>query len=154
MKKILFVCHGRICRSPMAEFIFKDMARREGLGAEFEVQSAATSREEIGNDIYPPAKRVLAVHGVPYEFRQSHQVKTYAMEHYDLIVIMDDNNARNLRRMFGNKYDAKIRKLMSFAETEGSSAPDVSDPWYTDDFETAYRDIEAGCKGLLAELTK
>ena len=152
MIKVLFICHGNICRSPMAEFIFKDIIRRAGREAEFEVQSAATSREETGNDIYPLAKRILTAHGVPYEHRQAHQVTAYAMDHYDLIVIMDDNNARNLQRMFGNKYDEKIFKLMSFAAAGTDS--DVSDPWYTDNFEVAYRDIEAGCRGLFAIMEK
>ena len=148
MTKILFVCHGNICRSPMAEYIFKDMVRARDLEAEFEIDSAATSREEIGRDIYPPAKQVMTEHGIAFDKRGARQVTSYDMEHFDHIIIMDENNARNLRRMFASGYDPKICMLMSYAGEDR----DVSDPWYTRDFDQAYDDIFRGCKALLEEL--
>ena len=148
MIKILFICHGTICRSPMAEYIFKDMAAKAGLGGRFDVSSAATSREEIGNDIYPPSKRTLDAHGIAYGRHAAHQVTEREMRAYDHIVIMDANNMRNLRRMFGDRYQAKIHMMMEYAGEDR----DVADPWYTGDFEEAYSDIEAGCRGLLEQL--
>jgi len=145
MIKILFICHGNICRSPMAEYILKDMVKRQGRETDFDIQSAATSREEIACDIYPPAKRILQAHGIEFSHHEARQVTEYSMENSDIVIIMDDNNARNLNRMFGDKYQSKVYKLMSFA----GENRDVSDPWYTDDFETAFKDIEAGCMGLL-----
>lgn len=148
MTKIIFICHGNICRSPMAEFIFKDMVHGAGLDGEFEIRSAATSREEIGNDIYPPAKQVLRLKGIPFERRRAWQVTADDMAGSDFVVVMDDNNVRNLQRMFGTRFDDKIHKLMTFAGEDRS----VSDPWYTDDFETAFGDIRSGCLGLFEKL--
>lgn len=148
MTKILFLCHGNICRSPLAQSIFTWLVERDGLSDSFEIESAATSREEIGNGMYPPAQRVLAAHGVPMVPHYARQVTSYTMDHTDYAIIMDGNNARNMQRMFGSKYDSKTYKLMSFC----GESRDVSDPWYTDDFETAYRDILQGCEALLAYL--
>ncbi len=131
----------------MAEFILKDLVKKEGRAADFEIASAATSREEIGNDLYPPAKRKLQEKGIPFERRRARQITAEDMEKNDLIVIMDRNNRRNLERMFGSRRAEKIRFLMTYAGKER----DVADPWYTDDFEAAYRDILDGCRGLLRQ---
>jgi len=148
--KVLFICHGNICRSPMAEYIFKFLAFQQGISAAFDISSAATSREEIGNDIYSPAKEVLRRNGVPFERHAAHQVTRQEMEFYDWILIMDGNNRRNLRRMFGDRFDDKIHMLMEYA----GECRDVADPWYTDDFDGAYWDILAGCSGLLEYLRR
>ena len=150
MVKVLFICHGNICRSPMGEFVFRDMISKAGASELFEVSSAATSREEIGNDIYPPAKRVLSAHGIPYGRHAAHRVTDREMKDCDMIVAMDGNNIRNLRLMFGEKYTDKTYLLMDFA----GEHRDVSDPWYTDNFEKAFRDIESGCRGLAEKLLK
>ena len=133
MKKILFLCHGNICRSPMSEFVFAELARRAGVSDQFEVASAATSREEIGNDMYPPAKACLRSHGVPFSRRRARQVTRADYDEYDLLIIMEDYNRRNLRRILPDDPDGKVRTLMSFTGHDR----DVADPWYTDDFETA-----------------
>ena len=148
MIKILFVCHGNICRSPMGEFIMRELVRKTGKEDEFLIESAATSREEVGNDMYPPAKRILAAHGVPFGRREARQVTEKDCQKFDMIILMDDNNVRNFHRMFGNRYDHKVMKLMNFTSQGGN----VADPWYTDDFESAYTDISEGCKALLLAL--
>ncbi|MBQ1350085.1 MAG: low molecular weight phosphotyrosine protein phosphatase [Ruminococcus sp.] len=148
MTKILFVCHGNICRSPMAEFVFAELARRAGREGEFAVASAATSREEIGNDMYPPAKACLRSHGIPFARRHARQVTRADYDDYDLLIIMEEYNRRNLRRILPDDPENKVRTLMSFT----GSDRDVADPWYTDDFETAYDDILRGCTALLEAL--
>jgi len=148
--RILFVCHGNICRSPMAEFIMKDLTRKAGREDQFEIASAATSREEIGNDIYPPAKRCLSAHQIPYDRRRARQITEQDLEQFDCIILMDQNNLRNLERRFPDYPREKVSLLMSHA----GKNKDVADPWYSDDFETAFRDIEEGCKGLMGELQK
>ena len=154
MTRIMFVCHGNICRSPMAEFIFKKLAQERGLEKEFYISSSATSTEEIwgnvGNPVYPPAKAELAAHGISCDGKRAVQLTRADAEKYDLFVGMDSANIRNMHRMLGEGAADKIFKLMSFA---GKDA-DVSDPWYSDRFDIAYRDIYDGCKGLLEELTK
>ena len=147
MFKILFICHGNICRSPMAEFVFLELARRAGVSDRFEVASAATSREEIGNDMYPPAKACLRAHGIPFSRRRARQVTRRDYDDYDLLIIMEDYNRRNLRRILPDDPDGKVRTLMSFTGHDR----DVADPWYTDDFETAYDDILQGCTALLKD---
>ena len=149
MFKILFICHGNICRSPMAEFVFLELARRAGVSDRFEVASAATSREEIGNDMYPPAKACLRAHGIPFSRRHARQVTRADYDDYDLLIIMEDYNRRNLRRILHDDPEGKVRTLMSFTGRDR----DVADPWYTDDFETAYDDILRGCTALLEQLT-
>ena len=190
MKSVLFVCHGNICRSPMAEFIFKKMVRdagfavagsREGAatgeksrvqeeaegmaGAEsvtgtgeegnnvrevFRVESAAVSYEEIGNDIYPPAKRTLTAHGVPFSRHSAHRITDAEANEYDVIVTMDSSNRRLISRIISPANMAKVHSMMEYAGKDS----DVSDPWYTGDFETTYRDIVEGCAGLLKTLVK
>lgn len=149
MNRILFVCHGNICRSPMAEFILKDIVRQKGLSNEFEIASAATSTEEIwngvGNPVYPPAKRELQKHGLSCEGKRAVQLQKDDYEKYNLFIGMDCANVRNMTCIFGGDPQNRIRKLMDFTERGG----DVADPWYSGDFETAYRDIYDGCAGLL-----
>lgn len=149
MTKILFVCHGNICRSPMAEFVMKDLVKKAGRGAEFEIASAATSTEEIGNPVYPPARRELAAHGIGCAGHAARQLRRDDYVHYDLLIGMDGANVRNMRRMCGGDPDGKIRLLLDFA---GRPGQEVADPWYTGDFTATWRDVEAGCKGLLEQL--
>ena len=150
MIKILFICHGNICRSPMAEFIMKDLVQKAGREAEFEIASAATSTEEIwngvGNPVYPPAKRKLAEHGISCEGKRARQITAADGEYYDLLICMDSANVRNTKRVCG--HEEKVHLLMEYA----GESRDVADPWYTDDFETTWRDVLAGCEGLLREL--
>ena len=149
MTKILFVCHGNICRSPMAEFVMKDLARRKGLADMFVIASAATSREEIGNPVYPPARRKLAEHGISCAGHAARQMTRRDYEHFDRILGMDHANIRNIQRIAGGDPDGKITLLLDHA---GRPGQEVADPWYTGDFDAAWEDILAGCEGLLAEL--
>ncbi|MBR5134357.1 MAG: low molecular weight phosphotyrosine protein phosphatase [Clostridia bacterium] len=152
MVKILFICHGNICRSPMAEFVFADMIRRRDVAGRFSVASCATSTEEIirgiGNPVYPPAKRELARHGISCDGKRAVQLKKSDYDRYDYLVCMDSNNVRNALRILGGDPDGKVTKLLYHAGRDG----DVADPWYSGDFETAYRDIEEGCAALLEKL--
>lgn len=152
MKKIMFVCHGNICRSPMAEFIFRDMVKRRGLENNFYVSSSATSTEEIwngiGNPVYPPAKEILERHKIDCSGKRAVQLKKSDYDKYDLFVGMDNMNIRNMHRILGNDSEGKICKLMDFTGRGG----DVADPWYSRNFESAYRDIYEGCECLLEYL--
>lgn len=150
MKRILFVCHGNICRSPMAEFIMRDLADKAGLKQAFEISSAATSTEEIGNPVYPPARRKLLEHGIDPSGKRARQLRREDYNRYDWIIGMDAANMRNMRRLFGSDPVGKLKLLMDFTNHPG----DVADPWYTGDFETTWRDIDAGCRALLAFLVK
>ena len=151
MTKILFVCHGNICRSPMAEFVMKALVRRKGLAGDFEIASAATSREEIGNPVYPPARRKLAEHGISCEGHAARQMTRRDYVDYDLILGMDRANLRNILRITGGDPDNKITLLLYHA---GRAGQEVADPWYTGDFEATWDDILQGCEGLLAELSE
>ena len=146
MIHILFVCHGNICRSPMAELVMKDLVRRRGLAGGYEIASAATSREEIGNPIYPPARRKLAAHGIPLEDHRARQMTPADYDRYDWIVAMDRANLRNIRRIIGGDPHGKVRLLLDFADRPGE---EVADPWYTGDFDAAWQDVIRGCGGLL-----
>ena len=150
MKKILFVCHGNICRSPMAEYIMRDLVKKAGLEDEFQVASAATSREEIGNPVYPPARRKLAEHGISCDGHVARQLRNSDYEEYDLLIGMDRANLRNMYRICGGDFNDKMHLLMEYA---GHPEQEVDDPWYTDDFDATWRDVLAGCQGLLQELT-
>ena len=150
MKKILFICHGNICRSPMAEFVMKKLVENEGLEHQFEIASAATSTEEIGNPVYPPARRKLAEHGIGCEGKTARQMTRQDYAYYDYIVAMDHNNLRNLKRMFGEDTDQKISLLMDYTNRPG----DVADPWYTGDFEATWQDVSEGCARLLEYLSE
>ena len=143
--KILFICHGNICRSPMAEFVMKQLVKKEGLEEQFEIASAATSTEEIGNPVYPPAKRKLAEHNIGCEGKTARQMTRADYHYYDYIIAMDRNNLRNLKRMFGEDTEHKISLLMEYTQRPG----DVADPWYTGDFDATWRDVLEGCRGLL-----
>lgn len=150
MKKILFVCHGNICRSVMAEMVMRHLVAESGREDEFVIDSCATSREEIGNDIYPPAKRCLTAHGVPFTRHAARQITKDDYETFDMILCMEEYNIRNLHRVLGEvlmQQDAtlkqpKIGKLLD---------RDVADPWYTGDFETTYKDVVEGAMRLLGE---
>ena len=145
MTKILFICHGNICRSPMAEFVMKKLVAEAGLSEQFEIASAATSTEEIGNPVYPLARRKLAEHGIGCEGKTARQMTRSDYQYYDCIVAMDRNNLRNLKRMFGEDTEHKISLLMDYTHRPS----DVADPWYTGDFEATWQDVSEGCKGLL-----
>ncbi len=147
MVKILFICHGNICRSPMAEFVMKDLVKKAGLEKEFLIESAATSTEEIGNPVYPPARRKLAEHGIDCSGKTARQLQRGDGERYDLLIGMDRANLRNMRRICGG--DGKTHLLMEYA---GKPDREVADPWYTGDFEATWQDVLAGCRGLLKSL--
>ena len=148
MCKIMFVCHGNICRSPMAEFVFKKMISELGVAHKYTVESSATSTEEIGNPVYPPARAELARHGILCDGKRSVQLKRSDYEKYDLFIGMDSRNVSNMMRIFGGDPDGKIRKLMDISGLSG----DVADPWYTGDFATTFDDVWEGCTALLDTL--
>ena len=146
MIRILFLCHGNICRSPMAEFIFKDLVRKNGLDDQFYIESAAVSTEEIGNSIYPPAKRCLNAHGIPFDKgKTARQITRADYDRFDLIIYMDRMNLRWLKWIIPDDPQNKIKLMMSFTGHDR----DVADPWYTGDFETTYRDIMEASQMLL-----
>ena len=148
MHRIMFVCHGNICRSPMAEYVMKDLVRKRGREGDVTVDSAATSTEEIGNPVHRGTRRVLREHGVPCGDHRARQITHADYDDYDLIVGMDEANMRSMRRVFIGDPQGKLRKLLEFA----GSGRDVADPWYTGDFETTYDDVVSGCEGLLEQL--
>lgn len=154
MIRVLFICHGNICRSPMAEYIFKDMVKKRGMADEFEIASAATSREEIwdgvGNPVHQGTKKILDRLGIDCGDKRAVQMTAEDYDRYDLLIGMDKNNLRNIRYIVGCDTDNKIKLLLDYTDRPG----DVADPWYTGDFESTYRDIILGCEGLLTELIK
>ena len=150
MVKVLFVCHGNICRSPMAEFMFRDMVEKAGLAGEFEIASAATSYEEVGNGVYPPARKILAEHGIGCSGHAAHRMTLEEYDEYDLIICMDTANLRNLRRMTDGDSEGKISLVLDHC---GRAGQEVADPWYTGDFESTWQDLSQGLSGLLEELT-
>lgn len=145
MKKLLFVCHGNICRSPMAEFVMKKLVKEAGREADFEIASAATSTEELGNPVYPPAKMKLAEHGISCKGKTARQMTRKDYDYYDMVIVMDHNNLRNLRFLIGEDTAHKVSMLMDYTDRPG----DVADPWYTGDFEATWRDVLEGCEALL-----
>ena len=149
MTSVLFVCHGNICRSPMAEFIMKDLVEKAGLADRFEIASAATSTEELGNPVYPPVRAVLAEHGIGCGGHAARQLTRADYGRWDLLVGMDRANLRDMARICGGDPDGKLRLLMEYT---GEPDREVADPWYTRDFQAAWRDISAGCRGLLRAL--
>ena len=149
MHKILFICHGNICRSPMAEFLLKDIVNKRGLADAFEVASAATSREEIGNPVHYGTRNKLAQFGISVAGKHAVLVTKRDYEHYDLLLVMDSNNIRNLRRVIGEDTQNKVHLLLDYTERKGES---IADPWYTGDFDVTYNDIMEGLAGLLEQL--
>ena len=166
MTKILFVCHGNICRSPMAEYLMKHLVREAGLEDQFQIASAATSREELGNPVYPPARQKLAEHGIACGGHMARQLQNRDYDAYDLLIGMDYANLRSMHRICGGDFDGKMHLLLEFAGRSDSGAPgkpqvetesglcsgEVADPWYTRDFDAAWNDILDGCRGLLEKL--
>lgn len=146
MKRILFVCHGNICRSPMAEYVMKELARKAGRSKDFYIESAATSTEEIGNSVYPPARRKLAEHGISCTGHQARQMTRGDYSRFDMLIGMDAWNIRNMERISGGDPEGKIHKLTEFA---GRPQDDVADPWYTGDFEATWKDVYEGCRALV-----
>ena len=149
MHKILFICHGNICRSPMAEFLLKDIVNKRGLADAFEIASAATSREEIGNPVHYGTRNKLAQLGISVAGKHAVQVTKRDYEHYDLLLVMDSNNIRNLRRIIGEDTQNKVHLLLDYTERKGEG---IADPWYTGDFDVTYNDIMEGLAGLLQQL--
>ncbi|MBO4646052.1 MAG: low molecular weight phosphotyrosine protein phosphatase [Bacteroidales bacterium] len=145
MHKIIFVCLGNICRSPMAEFIMKDLVKKQGIAEQFEISSAATSVEEIGNPVYPPARRILAEHGISCAGKTARQMTRTDYAHYDYVIAMDHSNLRNIYRIIGSDFEHKVSLLLDYT----SDPHEIADPWYTRDFETTWNEITEGCQGLL-----
>ena len=149
MIKVLFICHGNICRSPMAEFILKDMVKERGMAEQFYIASAATSTEEIygdvGNPVYPPAKAELAKHGIGCEGKRAVQLKKSDYEKYDYLLGMDSYNIRNMLKILGGDKDKKVKRLLDYTD----EPRDISDPWYSGKFDITYQDIKEGCEAFL-----
>ena len=146
MTKVLFLCHGNICRSPIAEFVMKDLSR----GEDIYIESAAVSREEIGNPIYPPAKRILTAKGVPFDDHRARQITRADYDEFDFIVIMEEYNMPRLLRIIGSDDCGKVSRLLDFTDTPG----DIEDPWYSGNFEKVFEQIKYGCEALLQKIKK
>ncbi len=145
MKRVLFICHGNICRSVMAQYMFLDKVNRLGLGDQFEADSAATSREEIGNGMYPPAKRKLTQKGIPFGNHRARQIVREDYDRYDLLVGMDDENMYYMRRMLGNDPEGKFRMMLNYIGLNR----EVADPWYSGDFEQTYQDLDSSLDAMI-----
>ena len=143
MVKVLFVCHGNICRSPMGEYVLRDMVKKAGMADRFEIASAAVSTEELGNPVYPPARQELKCHGIDCAGHRARQITRRDLDYYDRILYMDRSNERWLNRMFPGQWQEKCRPLLD---------RDVADPWYTGDFTATWEDICEGCRKLMEEL--
>ena len=150
MQKIMFVCHGNICRSPMAEFVLRDMINKRGLSDKISVSSCATSTEEIGNDTHRGTRAILTKYSIPFARREAVQLTRADYKNYDLFIGMDSYNIRNMLRIFGSDPDGKVLKLLDLTDRGG----DVADPWYTGNFEVTYSDVVEGCEALLNRLIK
>ncbi|MCM1042472.1 MAG: low molecular weight phosphotyrosine protein phosphatase [Bacteroides sp.] len=150
MHRILFVCHGNICRSPMAEFVMKKMVADARIAGDFEIASAATSTEEIGNGVYPPVRRLLEADGIDCSGHRARQITMDDYRRYDCIVLMDTNNMNNIRRIIGQDVQHKVCRLLDYTDTPG----DIADPWYTRDFELTWQQVHAGCRALLKKLSR
>ncbi len=149
MRKLLFVCHGNICRSPMAEFVMKDLVQNAGLSEAFQIDSAATSREELGNPVYPPARKILLQHGIDPAGKIARQLTRKDYQRYEYLIGMDEANLRSMQRLFGGDPEGKLSLLL-----DGTPRPRaIADPWYTGDFEETWRDVWEGCTALLSRLT-
>ena len=150
MIKILFVCHGNICRSPMAEFVFRDLVQKRGMGNQLHIASAATSTEELGNPVHRGTVNKLKEYGISTAGKYAVQLKKKDYREYDYLIGMEQFNIRNMMRVLGSDPEQKVYRLLDFTDRPG----DIDDPWYTNDFETAYREILRGCEGLLRTLKK
>lgn len=148
MTKVLFVCHGNICRSPMAEFILKDMVTKKGLSSEIHIESAATSREEIGSPPHYGTRKILDSLGIDYSGKRARQMKYDDYEKFDYLIGMDSYNIKNMKRLFDGDPNNKVYSLLEFAGESG----DIADPWYTNKFDATYKDVVKGCKALLAQI--
>ena len=148
MIKILFVCHGNICRSPMAEFVMKDLVEKAGRSHDFYIESAAVSAEELGNPVYPPARRELAAHGISCEGKTARQMTRLDYDRFDLLICMDSSNLRRMERICGGDAQRKMTRLLDHTAHPG----DVADPWYTGDFSVTWRDVINGCTALLEKI--
>ena len=148
MIKILFVCHGNICRSPMAEFVMKDLVSKARLSDKYYIESAATSTEELGNEVYPPAKRKLAEHNISCKGKTARQMTRSDYDRFDLLIGMDQWNIRNMNRICGGDPEGKIRMLMDYTNRPG----EVADPWYTGNFEATWQDVLLGCQCIIDDI--
>ena len=149
--RVLFICHGNICRSTMAEMVLKHLVRQQNIADCFYIDSAATSREEIGNGVHYGTRRKLAEVGIPCEDHRARQVTKKDYEKFDYLIVMDSNNVRNLNRIIGSDPDGKVYKLLDFTERTGAS---IADPWYTGNFDETYRDVLEGCEGFLKKVSE
>jgi protein-tyrosine phosphatase len=152
MKSILFICHGNICRSPMAEFVMKSLVKKNGLEKEYRIDSAATSREEIGNGIHPGSKRKMQQMGIDYTNHRARQITIDDYNDYDLLIGMDRENLYNMQRILGEDIEGKMHLLLEYSKKNTGKTRDIADPWYTGNFDDTYDDIIEGCSGLLKTL--
>lgn len=146
--RVLFICHGNICRSPMAEFVFKDMVQKKGIAEQFHIESAATSTEELGNPVHPGTVKILNAKGISCRGKRARQITIDDYEDYDYLIGMDRHNLINMKRILGEDTEGKMHLLLDFTTRKG----DIADPWYTNNFELTYRDVLEGCEGFLSYL--